>query len=83
MNSEVDSTIYWGFQALPFDNVPDPRFYAPFSQYDAAHRWLSYGIQTRKGMPLLTGDIGCGEGLPNRPLICNLNCVIRSREFRS
>ena len=70
MNSEVDYTIYWGLQALPFDNLTDPRFYAPCSQYDAAHRWLSYGIQTRKGMALLTGDIGRGEGLPNRPLIC-------------
>jgi type II secretory pathway predicted ATPase ExeA len=70
MNSEVDYTIYWGLRALPFDNLTDPRFYASCSQYDAAHRWLSYGIQTRKGMALLTGDIGCGGGLPNRPLIC-------------
>jgi hypothetical protein len=38
MNSEVDYTIYWGFQALPFDNVPDPRFYGPCSQHDAAHK---------------------------------------------
>lgn len=68
MNSEVDYTIYWGLQALLFDNVSDPRFYALCSQHDAVHR-LSYGIQTRKGMALLTGDIGCGEGLPNRPLI--------------
>ena len=29
MNSEVDYTRYWGLQALPFDNVTDPRFYAP------------------------------------------------------
>jgi len=69
MNSEVDYTIYWGFQALPFDNVPDPRFYAPCSQHDATHRWLSYGTQICKGMALVTDDIGCGEGLLNRPLI--------------
>jgi len=69
MNSEVDYTIYWGFQALPFANVPDPRFYGPCSQHDAAHRWLSYGIQTRKGMPLLTGDIWCGKALLSRRLI--------------
>ena len=69
MNSEVDYTIYRGFQALPFDNVPDPRFYAPCSQHDATHRWLSYGTQICKGMALLKGDIGCGEGLLNRPLI--------------
>ena len=72
MNSEVDYTIYWGLRALPFDNVPDPRFYVPCSQHDAAHKWLSYGIQTRKGMLLLTGDIGCGKTLLSRRLIVGL-----------
>ncbi len=73
MNSEVDYTIYWGLRALPFDNVPDPRFYVPSSQHDAANRWLSYGIQTRKGMLLLTGDIGCGKTLLSRRLIVGLS----------
>jgi general secretion pathway protein A len=73
MNSEIDYTIYWGLRALPFDNVPDPRFYVPSSQHDAAHRWLSYGIQTRKGMLLLTGDIGCGKTLLSRRLIVGLS----------
>ena len=36
MNSQVDYTRYWGLQALPFDNVTDPRFYAPCFQPDAA-----------------------------------------------
>ena len=73
MNSEVDYTIYWGLRALPFDNVPDPRFYVPCSQHDTAHKWLSYGIQTRKGMLLLTGDIGCGKTLLGRRLIVGLS----------
>lgn len=72
MTLEVDYTRYWGFRALPFDNVPDPRFYVPCSQHDAAHRWLSYGIQTNKGMLLLTGDIGCGKTLLSRRLIVGL-----------
>jgi len=73
MNSAVDYTIYWGLRALPFDNVPDPRFYVPCSQHDTAHKWLSYGIQTRKGMLLLTGDIGCGKTLLSRRLIVDLS----------
>jgi general secretion pathway protein A len=72
MNSTVDYTTYWGLRALPFDNVPDPRFYVPSSQHDAAHRWLSYGIQARKGILLLTGDIGCGKTLLSRRLIVGL-----------
>ena len=66
MNVEIDYTRYWGLRALPFDNVPDPRFYVPCSQHDAAHRWLSYGIQTSKGILLLTGGIGCGKTLLSR-----------------
>ena len=73
MNSEVDYTIYWGLRALPFDNVPDPRFYVPCSQHDAAHRWLSYGIQTHKNTLLLAGDIGCGKTLLSRRLIVGLS----------
>ena len=72
MNSEIDYTMYWGLQTPPFDNVPDPRFYVPCSQHDTAHKWLSYGIQTRKGMLLLTGDIGCGKTLLSRRLIVGL-----------
>ena len=73
MNSEVDYAIYWGLRSLPFDNVPDPRFYVSCSQHDTAYERLSYGIQTRKGMLLLTGDIGCGKTLLGRRLIVGLS----------
>jgi general secretion pathway protein A len=73
MNEAIDYTTYWGLRAFPFDNVPDPRFYVPCSQHDAAHRWLSYGIHTRKGILLLTGDIGCGKTLLSRRLIVGLS----------
>lgn len=72
MNEAIDYTTYWGLRAFPFDNVPDPRFYVPCVQHDAAHRWLSYGIHTRKGILLLTGDIGCGKTLLSRRLIVGL-----------
>jgi len=73
MNVEIDYTRYWGLRAVPFDNVPDPRFYVPCSQHDAAHRWLSYGIEAGKGLLLLTGDIGCGKTLLSRRLIVGLS----------
>src|SRR6185295_4579050 len=73
MNGAVDYTTYWGLRTFPFDNVPDPRFYVPCAQHDAAHRWLSYGIQTCKGILLLTGDIGCGKTLLSRRLIVGLS----------
>jgi general secretion pathway protein A len=72
MSVDVDYTKYWRLRAFPFDNVPDPRFYVPCSQHDAAHRWLSYGVQTGKGLILLTGDVGCGKTLLSRRLIVEL-----------
>jgi general secretion pathway protein A len=73
MSLEVDYTTYWKLRTLPFNNVPDPRFYVPSSQHDAAHRWLTYGIKTCKGILLLTGDIGCGKTLLSRRLIVELS----------
>ena len=73
MSSDIDYTTYWGLRTYPFENVPDPQFYVPCSQHDAAHRWLSYGIQARKGLLLLTGDIGCGKTLLSRRLIVGLS----------
>jgi len=69
---DPDYRAYWKLRTFPFDNVPDPQFYVPSSQHDAAHQWLSYGIQARKGMLLLTGDIGCGKTLLSRRLIVGL-----------
>ena len=73
LNPDIEYMGYWELRALPFDNVPDPRFYVPCSQHDAAHKWLSYGIQARKGILLLTGDIGCGKTLLSRRLIVGLS----------
>lgn len=72
MNVEFDYTSYWGLRSLPFDNVPDPRFYVSCSEHETAHRWLSYGVQTGKGILLLTGDIGCGKTLLSRRLILGM-----------
>lgn len=72
MSVDADYTKYWRLRAFPFDNVPDPRFYVPCSQHDAAHRWLSYGVQAGKGLLLLTGDVGCGKTLLSRRLIVGL-----------
>lgn len=72
MSVVEDYTKYWRLRAFPFDNVPDPRFYVPCSQHDAAHRWLSYGVQAGKGLLLLTGDVGCGKTLLSRRFIVGL-----------
>jgi general secretion pathway protein A len=64
---------HWGLTQLPFENVPDPKFYFPAPMHEEALHRLLYGIQTRKGAVMLTGEIGCGKTLLSRELGLHLN----------
>ena len=68
MHDDIDYMGYWAFRVSPFDNVPDPRSYAPSPQHEAALQRLRYGIQGRKGIIVLTGEIGCGKTMLVRRL---------------
>lgn len=63
---------HWQLDAPPFDNLPDPRFYFPSGQHEAARRRLLYGIEAKKGVVMLTGELGCGKTLTSRALIQSL-----------
>lgn len=52
---------YWGFSALPFQNVPDPSFYFPSEMHQQALKRLHYTVEQGKGAGMLTGEIGCGK----------------------
>lgn len=69
----VSYEFYWGLTGLPFENVPDPKFYFPTPMHEEALHRLLYGIQTRKGALLLTGEIGCGKTLLSRELSLHLS----------
>ncbi|HYM37615.1 MAG TPA: AAA family ATPase [Nitrospiraceae bacterium] len=68
----VSYEFYWGFSELPFENVPDPKFYFPTAIHEEALHRLLYGVQTRKGALMLTGEIGCGKTLLSRELSLHL-----------
>lgn len=63
---------HWGLDLRPFENVPDPRFYVPSMKHETAKQRVLYGIHTRKGIVMLTGEIGSGKTLISRSLILNL-----------
>ncbi|MCC6139850.1 MAG: AAA family ATPase [Nitrospira sp.] len=63
---------YWGLEAPPFENVPDPRFYVPSVKHEAARQRILHGVQARKGAVMLTGEIGSGKTLLSRSLILDL-----------
>jgi type II secretory pathway predicted ATPase ExeA len=45
----------------PFNVSVDPRFFFPTRQTEEALQRLAYGIQNRKGLVLLTGEVGTGK----------------------
>ena len=52
---------FFGLQANPFNVNPDPRYLFLTPQGEEALACLTYGIQTRKGFVLLTGEVGTGK----------------------
>ncbi|ODS32488.1 MAG: hypothetical protein SCARUB_02389 [Candidatus Scalindua rubra] len=64
---------YWGINALPFENVPDPRFLYRSKQHEEALMRLIYATKAQKGAAMLTGEIGCGKTTLSRAFIQELS----------
>ncbi len=63
---------YWNLTELPFENVPDPRFFYPSADHQKALLHMFYAINHRIGAAMLTGDAGCGKTVLSRILIQDL-----------
>jgi len=52
---------YFGFAESPFSLSPDPAFFYRSQQHEEALANLIYGVQSRKGFIVLTGEVGTGK----------------------
>jgi general secretion pathway protein A len=52
---------FFGFKQNPFNMSPDPTFLFRSSQHEEALANLIYGVQSRKGFIVLTGEVGTGK----------------------
>jgi general secretion pathway protein A len=52
---------YFGFQDNPFNLSPDPAYLYRSRQHEEALANLIYGVQSRKGFVVLTGEVGTGK----------------------
>lgn len=52
---------FYGLKENPFNVNPDPRYLFLTKQIEEALTGLMYGIQTRKGVITLTGEVGTGK----------------------
>ena len=52
---------FYHLNALPFENTADPRFFYDSEQHREALAAIEYTIRMRKGIVLVTGEIGSGK----------------------
>ena len=52
---------FFGLRESPFNVSPDPRYFFLTPVMQEALAGLAYGVQRRKGIILLTGEVGTGK----------------------
>ena len=69
---------YFGLREAPFSVTPDPRLFYSNSLYQEALAALLYGIKSKKGFIVVTGDVGTGKTTLLRKLMRNLEATDHS-----
>ena len=71
LTTAMANTIFhfFGLRENPFKINPDPRFLFVTDEARATSAELAYAIQTRKGLILLTGEVGTGKTMLLRRLL--------------
>jgi general secretion pathway protein A len=54
-------TAFFGLNSTPFNLSPDPSFLFRSMQHEEALDSLIYGVQSRKGFIVLSGEVGTGK----------------------
>ena len=69
-------TKYYGLDRKPFDLTPDPRVVFMSEIHQEALAILRYGVISRKGFLLLTGDVGTGKTTLLQLLVKSIEATI-------
>ncbi|MCZ6651886.1 MAG: AAA family ATPase [Planctomycetota bacterium] len=65
-------TDFFGLREPPFNSTQDSRFFFPSPQHEEALACLVYAVQERKGLVVITGEVGSGKSLAIHMLIKRL-----------
>jgi type II secretory pathway predicted ATPase ExeA len=68
---------HFGFCEMPFGVAPDPRFFYRNYHYTEGLDVLAEGIQAKKGLLLVTGEVGTGKTILLRKLMRHLEATTR------
>ena len=68
---------FFGFRETPFGVTPDPRFFYGNPSYLEGLAALVHGIQAKKGLMLVTGEVGTGKTILLRTLMRHLEANVQ------
>jgi len=66
-------TTFFALSAKPFSLTPDPEFLYLSQNHKEALAHLTYGVESRSGFVMVTGDVGAGKTTLLRTLVRNLD----------
>lgn len=69
---------FYSLKENPFNITSDPSFFFPSARHEEAFVHLMYGIETRKGIIVITGEIGTGKTTLCRALLRRLNKNVKT-----
>jgi type II secretory pathway predicted ATPase ExeA len=81
LSLDADKTLvetHFGFRDMPFGVAPDPRFFFRNYHYSEGLDILAEGIRAKKGLLLVTGEVGTGKTILLRKLMRHLEASTRS-----
>ncbi len=64
---------FYGLKTFPFNITCDPQFFFESASHREAYASLLYGIKEKKGIVLLTGEVGTGKTTLCRTLLNNID----------
>ncbi|HEX2241894.1 MAG TPA: AAA family ATPase, partial [Gammaproteobacteria bacterium] len=64
---------HFGFRDMPFGVAPDPSFFFPNQHYAEGLDILTEGIKAKRGLLLVTGEVGTGKTILLRKLMRHLD----------
>mgnify|MGYP000954149533 CR=1 FL=1 len=69
---------FFSLKENPFNITADPSFFFPSQRHEEAFNHLAYGISSRKGIIVVTGEIGTGKTTICRMLLNRLGTKVKT-----
>jgi general secretion pathway protein A len=70
-------TEHFGLKVLPFENVPDPKFFFDEGDYARVHNRITVSLKAGRGLMVVTGPIGSGKTTLSQMIISEFSNDIK------